>query len=107
MLPLPKPYSTLISLFAPHFSKRIWKHALVLVIGALVAPHKRTVTACLRILGLHHGKHFQNYHRVLNRTVWSSLAVSRTLLLLLVSTFATLGPLIIALDDTIERRWGR
>jgi DDE superfamily endonuclease len=114
MRTLPKPYSTLTSLFTPCFSERIWKHVLVLVIGALLAPHKRTVTACLRILDLQNVKHFslrdpdgQNYHRVLNRAIWSSLAVSRTLLVLLVSTFAASGPLIVALDDTIERRWGR
>jgi len=107
MLTLPKPYSTLTALFAPYFSKRVWRSALVLVMGALLAPHKRTVTACLRILGLQNGMHFQNFHRVLNRAIWSSLALSRVLFLLLVSTFAALGDVIIAIDDTLERRWGR
>lgn len=106
MLTLPSSYSTLISLFAPHFSKRIWKYALALVIGAILAPHQRTVTACLRILGRHGEKHFQNFHRVLNRAVWSSLALSHTLLLILVTTFALTGDVIIGFDDTIERRWG-
>ncbi len=45
MLTLPEPYSTLIAPFAPHFSKRVWKHTLVLLIGAILAPHQRTVTA--------------------------------------------------------------
>lgn len=106
MLTLPKPYFTLISHFRLHFSKRIWKLALVLLMGAILAPNKRTVTACLRILGLHREKRFLKYHRVLSRAVWSSLALSQTLLLLLVSTFAVTGALIIGLDDTIERRWG-
>ncbi len=52
MLTLPKPYSTLISPFAPHFSKHLWKYALVLLLGAMLAPHQRTVTAvCVLSVG--------------------------------------------------------
>jgi hypothetical protein len=80
--------------------------ALVLLIGAILAPNKRTVTACLRIVGLQGEKRFLKYHRVLSRAVWSSLALSQTLRLLLVSTFAATGTIIIGIDDTIERRWG-
>lgn len=106
MLKLPDSYSTLLSHFRSHFSNRIWKLALVLLIGAILAPNKRTVTACLRIIGLQHEKRFLKYHRVLSRAVWSSLAVSQTLLVLLVMTFAATGTLIFGVDDTIERRWG-
>lgn len=106
MLNLPKPYFTLLSHFRWHFSNRIWNLALVLLIGAILAPHKRTVTACLRIVGLHGEKRFLKYHRVLSRAAWSSLALSQTLLVLLVTTFAATGTLILGLDDTIERRWG-
>lgn len=103
---LPGSYFTLVSHFRSHFSKRIWKLALVLLIGAILAPHKRTVTACLRMMGLHGEKRFLKYHRVLSRAVWSSRALSQTLLLLLVNTFAATGTLVIGIDDTIERRWG-
>jgi hypothetical protein len=57
-------------------------------------------------MGLSREKHFQNYHRVLNRAVWSSLEASRILLGLLISAFAICGPIILGLDDTIERRRG-
>jgi hypothetical protein len=103
---LPEPYFTLLSHFRSHFSKRIWKLALVLLLGAILAPNQRTVTACLRIMGLHREKRFLKFHRVLSRAVWSARALSQTLLLLLVSTFAATGTLIIGFDDTIERRWG-
>lgn len=106
MLKLPDSYSTLISHFRSHFSNRIWKLALVLLIGAILAPNKRTVTACLRIVGLQREKRFLKYHRVLSRAVWSWLALSQTVLLLLVTTFAATGTLIFGVDDTIERRWG-
>jgi hypothetical protein len=51
-------------------------------------------------------KHFQNYHRVLNRDEWSSLEAARILLSLLVKTFVPFGVILIGIDDTIERRRG-
>ncbi|MGQ9556303.1 MAG: IS701 family transposase [Anaerolineae bacterium] len=106
MLTLPRKYDTLIAAFAPIVGKRVWPQVLVLVVGAILAPGKRTVTSALRIMGLSDDRHFQNYHRVLNRAVWSSLAVSQVLLGLLVSAFASVGTIVIAMDDTIERRRG-
>ena len=99
-------YITILGAFARLFSKRIWEHARLLLIGAVLSPGERTVTAALRVMGLSCEKHFQNYHRVLNRAVWSSLEASRILLNLLVSVFASHGPIILGLDDTIERRRG-
>jgi hypothetical protein len=106
MLTLPDEYFTLISAFAPLFSKRIWQPAQVLLTGAILALGKRTVTSVLRVMGLSDEKHFQNYHRVLNRAVWSSLAASQILLGLLVIAFVPVGVIVMGLDDTIERRWG-
>jgi hypothetical protein len=79
----------------------------LLLFGAILVPGKRTVTTVLRIVGLGNEKRFQNYHRVLNRAHWSSRAASRSLLSLLVRTFAPSGRLLVGLDDTIERRWGK
>ena len=106
MLTLPRRYCTLLGAFAPVFSNRIWEQVQVLLIGAILAPGKRTVTSVLRIMGLSDDQHFQNYHRVLNRAVWSSLELSRVLLGWLVKTFARCGPIVAGIDDTIERRRG-
>src|SRR5437016_6987706 len=100
MFTVPVALMQLIVKFAPLFSKRVWPHAQVLVVGALLAPGKRTVTAVLRVMGLSQEAHFQNYHRVLNRARWSSLAVARVLLEVLVRTFVPEGPVVIGLDDT-------
>src|SRR3972149_492358 len=99
-------YITILGVFARLFSKRIWEHARILLIGAILSPAERTVTAALRVMGLSGEKHFQNYHRVLNRAVWSSLEASYILLGLLINAFAGSGPIIMGLDDTIERRRG-
>ena len=95
-----------IVVFRPLFSKRVWEHAKLLLVGAILAPGKRTVTACLRVTGRSQDSDFQNYHRVLNRARWSAIAASRLLLRLLVQTFAPEGELIVGIDDTIERRRG-
>lgn len=103
---LPTDYLNLIREFTPFFSNLVWQHAQVLLLGAILAPGQRTVAAILRIVGLSAERQFQTYHRVLNRAVWSSWALSRVLLGLLVKTFAATGPIIVGIDDTIERRRG-
>jgi hypothetical protein len=99
-------YLSLIATFAPIVSRRIWHQVQVLVVGAILAPGRRTVTAVLRVMGLSQEEHFQNYHRVLNRASWSNLEVSRVLLSVLVSTFALIGTVVLGMDDTLERRRG-
>ena len=103
---LQSEYITILESFAKLFSKRIWEHGKILLIGAILCPAERTVTAVLRVMGLSGEKHFQNYHRVLNRAVWSSLEASHILLGLLINALAMRGPVILGLDDTIERRRG-
>ena len=104
---LPKEFLPIILAFASLFSKPVWESALVLLVGAILAPGKRTVSTLLRVMGLKDEPHFQNYHRVLNRAVWSSRQASRILLLQLVQCFAPSGLLVMGIDDTIERRWGK
>ena len=92
--------------FAPYFTPAVWRHVLVLIAGSLLAPGRRTVTAALRVMGLDQGAGFAVYHRVLSLGRWSSRAVAHRLLLLLVAALVPQGPVVIGLDDTIERRWG-
>jgi DDE superfamily endonuclease len=106
MLSLPVEFATLMAAFAPLFSQPVCPHVQVLVVGAILATGKRTVTAALRVMGLSQEKHFQQYHRGLNRAVWSNLGASRILLRLLLAAFAPTGVLVMGLDDTMERRRG-
>src|SRR3954447_13357217 len=84
LLFLPSLFASVLSAFAPLFSPRVWLHAQVLLLGAILAPGKRTVTSCLRVVGLAGEHRFVNYHRVLSRARWSGRAAGRLLLGLLV-----------------------
>jgi hypothetical protein len=106
MLTLPQTIATVIGAFAPMFSKRIFEHATLLLVGAILAPGKRTVTAVLRVMGRSHDQYFQTYHRVLNRARWSTLRGGRLLLQWLLCAFAPRGPLVIGIDETLDRRRG-
>ncbi len=89
------------------FSERIWEWAKILVIGAILAPGKRTVSAALRVMGLRDERQFQNFHRVLNRATWSSRVVSRILLGLLLRAFVPVdAPVVVGVAAHIERRRG-
>jgi hypothetical protein len=45
MLPIPKDSTTLMTTFAPLFTKRVWHHIHILMVGAILAPGSRTITA--------------------------------------------------------------
>jgi hypothetical protein len=107
MQTLPKRIIQVLRTFEEVFSERVWEWAKVLLIGAILAPGERTVAAILRVMGQENEKQFQNYHRVLNRAKWSSRALSRILLLLLVQLFVGANaPVVVGIDETIERRRG-
>ena len=107
MLTLPARFAAAILCFAPLFFQRSWRHAEVLLVGAILVPSRRTVSSILRIAGLSRERRFVNYHRVLNRAAWSGRAAAKVLLGLLLDTFAPAGPVLLGLDDTIERRRGK
>jgi DDE superfamily endonuclease len=57
-------------------------------------------------MGLGEVAGFAVYHRVLNQGHWCSRMLAHRLLPLLVAAFVPDGPVVVGLDDTIERRWG-
>jgi hypothetical protein len=105
---LPTTMIRVLAPFAPLFSKRVWQNVQVLLAGAILAPGKRTVASALRAMGLDRQKRFHRYHRVLSRASWASLKASRVLVELLVEAFVPEGdPLVLGIDETLERRYGK
>src|ERR671911_372354 len=108
MRALPTTMIRLLAPFAPLFSKRVWRHVQILLAGAILAPGHRTVSSALRAMGLDQHKRFHRYHRVLSRASWSTQEVSRILVGLLVEAFVHEGdPLVVGIDETLERHWGK
>ena len=107
MRTLPSTMIQALAPFAPLFSKRVFQHAQTLLAGAILAPGRRTVASALRAVGLEHERRFCRYHRVLSRAAWSGREVSRVLLGLLVEAFVPEGPLVLGVDETLERRRGK
>src|SRR6516225_1354687 len=105
--PLPPRFLSCLAGFADLFTRPTWSHVLVLIAGVILAPSRRTVTSALRILGRERDPDFCTFHRILNRAAWPSRVVAGRLLVLLIAAFMPTGaPVVIGLDDTIERRWG-
>jgi hypothetical protein len=107
MRTLPTTMIQVLAPFAPLFSERVFQHVQLLVAGTMLAPGKRTVASALRAVGLQEERRFCRYHRVLSRAAWSSREASRILLELLVEAFAPDGPLVLGVDETLERRRGK
>ena len=107
-MPTPSPeIIQLMSVFAVAFTAPTFAKAMLLVYGTILAPGRRTVTAALRVLGLADDPHFTNFHRVLNRAEWSPWVLSRLLLSLIILTCLPAdAPLLLVIDETLERRRG-
>ena len=104
--PVPEALVSWLAVFRPCFTAPVWNHVLVLVAGAILAPGKRTVTQALRVMGLADQPGFGRYHEVLNRARWNSRDLARVLPRYLLAVLWPDGEVVIAIDDTIERRWG-
>ncbi len=105
--PTPDVLKLWLEPFRALFTAPTWTLALTPVMGALLVPGKRTVTSCLRMTGRAMAANFGCYHQVLNRARWTPRRVSRRLIPLLIGQPPDRDePVIIGLDDTIERRWG-
>lgn len=104
---LPPEILTALAHFAPLFASRTWPKARLLAVGALLATGRRTVASALRVMGHGDDPHFTNYHRLLNRDEWSCFQAGRVVLGLILAVLPDGAPLVLAVDDTIERRNGR
>ena len=56
---LPTAIIPVLRLFEAVFSERVWEWAKILLVGAILMPGRRTVTAALRVMGLSEEAQFQ------------------------------------------------
>ena len=93
--------------FAAMFTRPSWLNAVALTSGALLCLNRRTVCAALRAVDGAADKGFSRFHRFLSCAQWSGLQGAKILLGLLQKAFVPDDePLVIAVDDSVERRRG-
>ena len=108
MITIPTGFQETISYFSFAFRKDVWHKVQLLLLGSIICPGSRTVCNVLRSVGLRWEKNFPKYHRVLSQDKWSAFQLSKVLFGLVIQTFVPNGKaLVLGMDDTIERRWGR
>jgi hypothetical protein len=103
----PRQIAHVLNAFSPLFTAPTWEHVLVLLTGAILCQGARRVSSILCVMGLSQEKRFEKYHRVFNRAQWNSMTGAKILLGLLVQLAPASLPLLIVVDDTIERRKGK
>lgn len=103
---LPRSILSFLLPFSVLFSKPSWKKALTLLLGTLICTGKRTVCSALRAMGLSDGAGFSKFHHLLNRTQWSSLRAAKILFFMLLALVPEGSPIVLFIDETLERRRG-
>src|SRR3954469_20045512 len=107
-MPPPESVLNVLEIFRPEFAPRTWARVVPIALGTILARGRRTVTAALRQMGLHDRPDFSSYHQVFNRAAWSPLRVARRLVSALIAALLPAGfGLAFAIDETLERRWGK
>ncbi|MCW5584303.1 MAG: transposase [Gammaproteobacteria bacterium] len=107
MRALPQGITTVLNAFSGLFTLPTWQHIQVILTGAILCQGARRVSSILRIMGMSHEKRFEKYHRVFNRARWNSIMGAKILLGLLLQLLPSSFPILIVVDDTIERRKGK
>lgn len=95
---------SILAVFAPQFTRPTWKNSQILFLGAVLCRGARRVTSILRVMRLAKEKNYSKYHRVLSHTRWDGLVLSKILLGLFIALLLPSWPILIAVDETLERR---
>lgn len=94
--------------FKKHFGKGVYQSITVLAIGAILCPKIRTISRCLRVMGLHEEENYGRYYYALNKAKWSCLSLSKTLLKMVIPYAAGEDSVLrFNIDDTLVRRYGK
>jgi hypothetical protein len=96
-----------LAAFSSEFTRPTLKNIKVLLIGAILCRGPRRISSILRVMGLATEGNFSKYHHVLSRAQWDSLMLAKIMLGLLIKLLPESWPILVAVDETLERRRGR
>lgn len=96
-----------LSVFSSEFSQPTLKNIKILLIGAILCRGPRRISSILRVMELASEGNFSKYHHVLSRAQWDGLMLSKIMLGLLIKLLPDSWPILVAVDETLERRRGK
>lgn len=97
----------ILEAFRQAFKGGVYERLVVLAKGAILSPKRRTVSECLRIMGLAGATNYSSYYYAVNGASWSCISLSRILLMLVLRIIKPVGVLQFTLDDSLVRRYGK
>lgn len=107
MTDLPTAILQVFALFAPLFSRPVYKNALELIVAHFLCTGKRTVTNLIKRLGKHTDSKYTKYFYVLRKAKWSTFESSKILFLLIIDRLCPDNTRIeINIDAHLNRRRG-
>lgn len=104
----PSPFLALAGEFVNCFTKPGMQHFLNFVVAHAVmwgAPH--CVTEVMRTTGIHKIRHWTTPYAWMKRGRWSCRKVARCLFGIIQKRLGLDGEVVVAIDDTLVKRWGR
>jgi len=112
MLCVCKAAEPLVAAFSVAFTRPTYQRVIVLILGAILSPRRRTVTAILQTVGPLAKGHWSDFHRVLCRRVWRNRALGRVLAAMVLELIPPQSPVVCAVDDNAVPHdgpsvWGR
>ncbi len=107
MTDLPAAILQFFALFAPLFSRPVYKNAIELIVAHFLCTGKRTVTNLIKCFRKHKDSNFTKYFYVLRKAKWSTFEASKILFLLIIEKLLPEdSPIEINIDSHLNRRRG-
>ncbi len=107
MLTLPSAAEPLLMSFSVAFTQPTFQRFLLLAVGAILTPNRRTISAILWTMrGLLRGDP-SSYHRVFSRAVWSLWPLGKALAWAILRQIPPDQPVVVAMDDTTAQHRGK
>jgi hypothetical protein len=105
---VPASLMRVLDAFRPCFTAPTFDTFVVLVVGLIARPVSRTVCGMLTAAGMSAVWHHSRAHRFFSSARWDTDVLGTIVIRLITGWLVPVGaPLVVAVDDTMFRRWGR
>jgi len=104
---IPRAAEPLVAAFSIAFTQRTFQRVVLLILGAILSPRRRTVTAMLWPVGFLIRGHWSDFHRVFCRASWSLWPLGRVLAAMILAWVPPDQPVVVPVDDTTPQHKGK